>query len=711
MNQKTDPPLTYGFGDDFNYAVWTPNTRITLCNVPWNNDYRDVVGFDNKSALNTYIDSLENVQIENMSTLRLNRPISIPLEFNAANRYNYIRVNNPLAPVNGAVQRDYYYFILDMENINPGTTRINVQLDVWATYGIDPTTEFGNCYIARGHIGIANERAFENYGRTFLTEPEGLDIGSDYVTYANYTHTIGRPFPGWCNVLVASTIDLNAPSGDRENPLMSTARGGGFSGIPSGASFYLFESNTSFQAWLTTMTTKPWITQGIISATMIPDVRRYWPEFTFNGAGPTGAPVGRPSKDMRYSFGLTNWRSGYTQLTPSRYRRLTKLLTYPYSVVELTTWTGSPLSLKPENWDAQSADIIERGSFVPPGQRITIHPRNYNRAEGRSQQPVATDDGGDYLDQAVQIDSFPQLAIVNNMAIGVLAANAHGLAYQAQANDWAQQKAMRSNQVTYDQAAGNERAMAASGEISRRSATAMTAHQNETGATIGAINDIAGIAGGGAGGLVGGPMGAAVGGAMAAGSAAGNMITRGLQADANVRATSMGNNTQIEQQNVAMNTSMYMRDSNKGLADWAAKGDYESSVAGLNAKIQDIALTQPSVSGQFGGEASTWVHDNVEVSMRLKRIDSGRMAAIGEYWLRYGYAVNRFTVPPKNLHCMEKFTYWKMAETYLTTLNVPEAFKQTIRGIFEKGVTVWRDPNDIGRIDIADNEPLEGITL
>ena len=60
---------------------------------------------------------------------------------------------------------------------------------------------------------------------------------------------------------------------------------------------------------------------------------------------------------------------------------------------------------------------------------------------------------------------------------------------------------------------------------------------------------------------------------------------------------------------------------------------------------------------------------------------------------------------------MTKFTYWKLSETYIKTGPMPEGFKQAIRGIFEKGVTVWADPTYIGTTDLAENKPLEGITL
>jgi hypothetical protein len=63
------------------------------------------------------------------------------------------------------------------------------------------------------------------------------------------------------------------------------------------------------------------------------------------------------------------------------------------------------------------------------------------------------------------------------------------------------------------------------------------------------------------------------------------------------------------------------------------------------------------------------------------------------------------------LKVMSKFTYWKLTETYFQSSTMPESFKQIIRGIFEKGVTVWSNPDYIGVTDTADNTPIGGITL
>ena len=82
---------------------------------------------------------------------------------------------------------------------------------------------------------------------------------------------------------------------------------------------------------------------------------------------------------------------------------------------------------------------------------------------------------------------------------------------------------------------------------------------------------------------------------------------------------------------------------------------------------------------------------------------------VGEYFLRYGYAIHEFMALPENLNCMENFTYWQCKEVYLNCSKADEGAKETLRGIFEKGVTVWRDATKIGNIDIADNEPLGGV--
>src|SRR5699024_4594821 len=150
-----------------------------------------------------------------------------------------------------------------------------------------------------------------------------------------------------------------------------------------------------------------------------------------------------------------------------------------------------------------------------------------------------------------------------------------------------------------------------------------------------------------------------------------------------------------------------VRDSNRSLAQFAARGDYANAVAGINARVQDAKLTQPTASGQTGGEAMNLSVDQWRDEFTATMIPSGPMRSIGDFWSRYGYAVSA-RLMPRTLQVMSHFTYWKFQEFTLGSTFIPEHYRNSIRGIFEKGVTVWSRPNDINAIDPTDNSPVVG---
>jgi hypothetical protein len=236
-----------------------------------------------------------------------------------------------------------------------------------------------------------------------------------------------------------------------------------------------------------------------------------------------------------------------------------------------------------------------------------------------------------------------------------------------------------------------------------RAGSASNAIQNQQAVANAAIGGVTSLAGG----AMGGPAGLASSALGVASSAASTAV------DINARNQQLAVSQGLarSQTSAQVGNQGYMRDTNKEFADYAAQGDYENTIAAINAKVQDARLIQPTTAGQIGGDAFNLVAYEWAIHAKVKRIQGAALAAIGEYWLRYGYAINRFVTPPMSLQVMEKFTYWKLRETYLKSTTCPESFRQTIRGIFEKGVTVWNDPADIGTVDIADNAPLSGVTL
>jgi hypothetical protein len=741
MNQISDPPNQYDFGLEFNYAVWTANTRVSLVNVPWNNDYRDIVKFANRAALNTYINGLENAGyvFPKMTYVKPGEPIRVNLPINAVYKFNYLRAHNPAQPVPGNdVARDWYYFITDVRYLAPNTTEIVLQLDVWQSFGFDIT--FGNCYLERGHMGIANKDQFADYGRRWLTVPEGIETGNEYLIVDKKSKDImgltaeNGTLVFKSNVLVVSTVDLEADAGTVTAPKLVTAKGGFFEGMPSGADIWVFESVESFLSFMQGAQNKPWVTQGIISATIIPMLTRYDPTFDYEGGVAKGNSFS--VSPVRHAM-WTDWRnsSDIINYIPSRYRHLRKFFTYPYMMIEMTTWTGNPILIKPEAWASKDATVIERATFTPPGQRIEFYPGAYNsRDAGRAENfgnfpdfagmPAnykgSGDDFGEYLDHATRIANFPTIPLVNNGQLGYLASNFASIPQQFKSADWTQQRALGSAQTSYDQASQAMHLAQSLSGIGVNADIAQTANTNRTQLMQGAVDSVFGMFGGAAGGAMSGgaaagPMGAA-GGAVAGAAngvreAARTMIQTGIQIGANDESLAI-RNAQAAQTVIAQgNTAQYMRDTNKDLADWAAKGDYQTAIAQINAKVQDASMIQPSVSGQYGGEASNLVNFTAEISLRWKMLDLAHVRMIGDYWLRFGYAVQAFTKVPASLQCMTKFTYWKMRETYITSGPMPESFKQAIRGMFEKGVTVYNNPADIGTVDWGDNAPLSNITI
>jgi len=738
------PPNDYDFGLDFDYSVWVPNTKVDLVNVSWNNDYRDVVKFTSRTTLDSYIDSLEptGIRIEQLSYVKVNEPVRIQIPFNRAIKYNYLRASNPLQPVPFDERRNFYYFILDVKYVAPMTTELVLQLDVFQTYIYD--VELGRCYVERGHIGIANENQFAGYGRNYLTVPEGLDIGGEYRVQMVRSHWIMSPTPfgsesdklpgaipgrykGF-DLLVISTIDLEADPGTIDAPILVTAKGGALHGTFHGAAIYIFTPN-QFSAFMVKHQTKPWVTQGIISVTMIPKYTRYVPGFDYSDEIDMGAPA---LYEFPHSVNHTmqnNWRDSdeFEQALTPRYAHLKKFYTYPYMVIEFTTFNATPIVLKPESWNNAHAEVMERASMVPPGARVEFTPRWYN-SKYSSVNQIADDlwplyegyedekgdDWGEYIDIVTQIANFPTMIIVNNGAIGYLASNTHGIAFSRGSADWTQQRALGLNQGQYDIATqAMHTAMDLSG-IGVNADISQTANVNRTQAAQAVGETISGLIGGAAGGAAGGmgkggALGAAVGAAGGVGGAIVGAVNTGIGIAANDEALAIRNLQAGDTVRAQNKQSGMVRDTNKGLADWAARGDYANQIAGINAKVQDAAMIQPTTSGQMAGETINISNGGMQVSARWKMLDPAAIRNVGEFWLRYGYSIRASIEMPKSLMVMTKFTYWKVSETYIRAATVPEGFKQVIRGIFEKGVTVWANPKDIGFIDWADNKPLPGI--
>lgn len=697
--------------------TWPVGTEVTLMQVPWDANYRDIVIWDDVQQRNAYLDaqaiSGTGWRSKRFSYCRPNEPISVPVPYSAAYKYNYVVVQNPMQPVDGEEQPlKLCYFILSTDYVAPGTTQLTLQLDVIQTYQFGVC--LGNMFVERGHMGVSNA-VFKNgvhnlqgqYLRKYLNVPEGLDIGDSYVM-ANHewypltdasTFDIGK-------IIIISSADLAADPGTVDNPNLNVADGQNADGIPSGCNVYSMGLST-FKAVLNAMKEKSWVAQCIQSVSTFParllsagtDVQ------LFGNSGITMQFLGETDTLELPLKTYATTGNIYQQLSngvPDGYHDLYKAYTYPYSVIELTAYNGNSVFVKPELVYGNTLALTVIGCAVAPFARIGVFPTNYGQAS-EGGQPVNYNqytwhgfDGsdhtgvipsGDFLDSCLWLADFPQFSIVNSNYITYLASTAHTRAYQYESAGWQNAKSNAASDLAYTQAM-NQTAL---NEANRYDRGPIGAPQiaNYAGQAMGAIES-------GLNRLTGQP------------AVSSNEVT--LAGAANYLAQRQTGNLAF---NATQDLSRQVAGQNLDYAKYAARGDYANQIAAINATVQDAALQAPSTVGQMGGQGFMWKNGIVGFAVNYKTAGGAAMRTVCDFWARYGYKIQRFynfgNAKMPALKVMNHFSYWKVSETYITCAKANEAEKDAIRGVLEKGVTVWGNPSEIGNIAPVVNAPLYNI--
>jgi hypothetical protein len=716
------PEDIYEYENGFNYSVWTPNTSVVMCNVPWDSSYRDIVRFDTDSERDAYFASRSSdgysFTLNGLVYLRYGEPVRVNAPFDMVTRCNYMVVRNPLQPVPPSGRRTpdtFYYFVSDAKYIAPNTTQVNVQLDVWMTYG--SRVVFDMCYVNKGHIGIANSNSTLGNLSEYLTDTEGLNIGDEYEVVHQEYMNFAEEAP-W--IMFMCSADLEGDWGTVGSPNLSASSGTIAGGMIQGCGLYA-ASSQNFLIVLRELSNAPWISQCISYMTVVPRKLIEVNEAAPVKVGQSNTPVYRLEADTVQPFAMTVDGTFDKFHIPSRYRNLLKFYTSPYTAIEATYQNGGEIVLKPEclRVDVSNAQTMEfevLSSPIPPSVRAAVVPKDYNRSPGIGDVVASSYNGagfrtdavlygGEGLDMALVITNFPQLSVTNNMYAYYMASTVNARNYQFAAADWSQQKALTAAQLSFDQSGANMQNAWANQQVANQANWALSGISQEKNIWGGATSMLSSGAGA-LGNAASGNMGAAMSDVANTALAGANMV---MNADwiGRTTAAQVGAATASTRNNIGLQD--YMRNTNYDYAVYAANGDYETAIQSIQAKVQDAKLTQPTTSGQNGGDFLNAAHGYFGVLLKWKRLKPNFMRQVGDFWLRYGYYVNRWLVPPADLKCMENFTYWKMQSVALRTSEVPELFKETIRGIFEKGVTVWNDPDKMYRIDLADNEPVKGV--
>lgn len=749
-------PNGASFGTQFDYSVWGPGTEVTLCNVPWDSMYRDVYWFDSPERTIAYIRSfdetrnLPTISIKNLTYCAQGVPVRISIPFSEANTFNYLIVQNssfPISQKNRATT--FFYFIQSVDYVAPETTQLTISLDVWQTY--HSLVKFGSAFIERSHcleyrqkqiIKSGNGDVASVFSRMWLKQPESFSLGERHTIYRSWFGNINNELVNSFKeqfdfvAVIISTVNLDSDFGTTGNPSMYTATGSDIKmSVPhlettsqtvsvnnvSGATYYMCDIK-NLPAIMKELSAAPWVSQGILDIYYVP--KRLLSGVQLSGKlGGIGlmkvdTAYARKVVEVAYNF-MPNKLPDFLKENGNtvgkknlkRLKRFLKFYTSPYMYLEVSFNNGQTLTLCPEllnDWNAVRINM--ECHVLPPSPRLVGYVRGYNTDKHDSTWKTDTE----YVNEAIVIDNFPHLPVVNDQSMIWYASHAHSIAQSRTAASWGLDKSTRAADTSFDATMRGIRAgnaimnnnLGAQNLNTALANTAQMAHQQVNSAN----RAISGI-GGAASTALTNPLG----GIGQLGGYVQGQVTSDISTGIDINARNLSNvisqnltRANQSEQNMLTGTNAA---ANRDLAKWASQGDYQQQIAAINASVKDAQITPPSVSGASGGDAFNWIMNGAVIFCKLKLVSTDVLRRQGQFWERYGYACDFFLSNlPDRLRVMDRFSYWKCKDVRIYSSACPQTYVDTLRGILEKGVTVWHSPmyreEKFGDVSL-DNAPID----
>lgn len=173
----------------------------------------------------------------------------------------------------------------------------------------------------------------------------------------------------------------------------------------------------------------------------------------------------------------------------------------------------------------------------------------------------------------------------------------------------------------------------------------------------------------------------------------------------NTASTDITNTRNTAATSITANNAALMRRNAGNTRDTGnanAKRSRDNALAAIDNAIKSAAMGAPSTYGASrAGEFASTRPMMLSVNVVTESKSAIRQAAT--QFKRYGYALNQaWEFHSWNL--MKNFTYWKVSDIWATGVDtVPEEGQDAVRRMLYDGVTVWRDPDKIGKVSIYDN--------
>lgn len=721
----------------------------------------NVVAFASKAARDAWFTAIPDDKCFRWNTklkkLHSDNAIDVPLPFDVAARYNYVAVEYALFANDGSpVQyedsdglRKWFWFIREVEFLSPNTTRLHLMIDAWQTFIYD--IQIGAMMLERGHAPM-----FSTTVTQYLADPNDncADLLAPDVNYGN--NAISKHQSAFvlndanmvCLVVSSANPFQAAQWGSKANNDWNVHANGHFQtqGVPSLCAFALDPANLS--QWLFNIDANfPQFMQTIRAISFVADkLVTLGNSYTFAGYSIYEVTSNYTQHDL---YTLAKADFGY----PARYADIAKLYTYPYAYIELTDENGNKNEIHVEDTNGRLQvetavnlvfpwlNVAANLTGVGKSARAAINFKNVTDrtfyAQGNwydyvsswqiptyvvTQDPSIANDYDTHFDRAQQaLAANNQYAnvvesadtLVDNAALNVTANSATTTASNYSVTMTAAAQALYNNNICLVDNRTTDNTASASITAQEQQA-AIAAAAGVASAAVGAIGS---LATGNIGGAIGSVAGGVIGGAATmASSSVGIQLTSNSATEQTtnnsfhaVYANDLSNNKSTYTQNAqnditaaqnALTTGSAANSSAMQLAN--GRRDLATANSAIANQIAQAALNDAREFGQAGnGETATTRPMGLFANVVTQNDYAIRRA--GDEFLRYGYMYGGIWPFDGNWNVGEHFTYWKASDFWITGLSVPDMYVDRIRFFLFGGVTVWRNPADIGNVSIYEN--------
>lgn len=715
----------------------------------------NVVYFESKEDRNKWFDEIPDLECYRFKTkfkeLHRSLQIDVPVPYDMCAKHNYLVVkyakfaneNSPVQYEGSFGLREWFWFIREVEFLAPNTTRLHLMDDAFQTWIYD--INVSGMMLERGHAPM-----FAIKADSYLNNP---------LTHNEYLLTEDVNFGEARIVQDIQAVALNA--GNMYACIATSANPQGTWGTKSGndwkvptsayynqqgqPSMYVFcmkadklndflsNISSSYPQFRQTV-------QGVWFAS--DDLITLGDSFTFASTTCYKVKATRQTLDF---FELEKAQFGY----PQRYANIAKLYTSPYAHIELTDENGNVDIIKIEDTtgtfkinaamntaypfitiDAQLSGVggtasktitfknITDRSITLKGQWYeTLHSWNVP-VFAIVLNPGKEYDYSTHFDRKQRVVDYTAAKDNADASADTLTANA-GLQATANTANASAHKTLNSTKNTIDNSTVDFQTNASLSQLmgsvnnqidAAEQTSAIAAATTAVTAGTSAISNLAS-------GNIGGAVTAAVGGAANAASTMAQCAvgTNLMYSDAEVsgdftistadRAEYANNahttaaNTNIDSVTSANNALVTGSAANSAATEKAnALRNKNAAASAISNDVLQADLRAPFIYGSFeNGDTSTT--RPMAMIAHIVTQSKSAIASAGDEFVRYGYMFEKFWEFNGNWNIGKYFTYWKLKDFWVSNLNVPDMYMDKIRFFLFGGVTVWRKPEFIGKID------------